>query len=83
MAKKTIKDYFKTIDVFTKDLPAFIQCSSVRAVREELRAIQEHTDTKLTRRSLLRTKPGLDSTLPRMVSVLLCATSGAPECSLA
>ena len=85
MAKKTIKDYVKTIDVYTKDLLASIQHSSVQTVREELRVVQEHADTKVesTRRSLLRTKPGSDSTLPLTLSLLLCATSGALEHSLA
>ena len=46
MAKKTIKDYFKTLDTFTKDLPATIQCSSVQAVREELKVVQEHANGK-------------------------------------
>ena len=86
MAKKTIKDYFKTVDTFTKDLPATIQCPSVQAIREELKVIQEHTDGKwgeYQKISLLRTKSGTHSTLPGMVSVLLCTTSSVPDCSLA
>ena len=46
MAKKTIADYFKTVDIFIKDLPASIQHSSVQAVREELRVVQECSDAK-------------------------------------
>ena len=76
MTKKTIKDYFITLDTCVKELPASIQCSSVQAVREELRVVEEHQWKGMsTRRSLLRTKPGSDGTLPGMVSVLLCITS--------
>ena len=46
MAKKTIEDYFKTADAFTKDLPASILRSTVQAVREELRVVQERADAK-------------------------------------
>ena len=46
MAKKMIKDYFKTVDAFTKDLPASIQHSTVQAVREEVRVVRERTNTK-------------------------------------
>ena len=35
-----------TVDVFTKDLPASIQHSSVQAVREELRVVQERVNSK-------------------------------------
>ena len=45
-AKKTIKDYFKTVDTFTKDLPAAIQRPSVQAVREELKVVQECANGK-------------------------------------
>ena len=38
MAKKTIKDYFKTVDTFIKDLPATIQCRSMRGIRCRPRA---------------------------------------------
>ena len=43
-AKKTIKDYFKIADTFTKDLPAAIQRPSVEAVREKLKIVQECAD---------------------------------------
>ena len=46
MAKKMIEDYFKTVDPFTKDLPASIQRSTVQAVREEVRVVQDRTNTK-------------------------------------
>ena len=84
MAKKTIKNYFKTVDTFTKDLLATIQCPSVQAVREELKVIQEHTDGKWGEyQKISPTKPGSHSTLPGMVSVLFCTTSRVPDCSLA
>ena len=43
-AKKTIKDYFMTVDTFTNNLPAAIQCQSVQAVREKLKVVQECAD---------------------------------------
>ena len=45
MAKKGIKDYFKTVDTFTKGLPVTTQRPSVQAVREELKGVfQECAD---------------------------------------
>ena len=41
MAKKTIRDYYETVDTFTKDLPAYIQRSSVQAVSDALKVIEE------------------------------------------
>jgi len=44
MAKKTIKDYFKTVlPSFTKGLPDTTQRPS-QAVREELKVVQERAD---------------------------------------
>ena len=44
MPAKTIKDYIK--DVFAKDLPLSIRHSSIQAVREELKVMQERTEGK-------------------------------------
>ena len=44
MAKKTIRDYYETVDTFTKDLPASIQRSSVQAVSNALKVIEEHAE---------------------------------------